>query len=71
MHIVFMQNFKTLIFHFVGSYSLGDAASCIVCPAGKNCSDQTTEPSPCEAGYYSAEGDAYCSQCPLGTASCC
>ena len=61
-----LQESLTLMYPLLGSYSLGDAASCVTCPAGKNCSDQTTEPPTCDAGYYSSEGDAYCSQCPTG-----
>lgn len=50
-----------------GSYaSETGSASCSPCPAGFECSDQTSEPVQCSAGSYSSGNAVSCEVCPVG-----
>lgn len=41
---------------------------CAPCPAGYSCGNVTQPPVPCNAGYYSLQGDASCTECEAGQA---
>nr|XP_054760934.1 uncharacterized protein LOC129267226 [Lytechinus pictus] len=43
-----------------------NAISCMVCPAGSECLDHFSTPSPCSSSYYSLGGNTTCTICPAG-----
>ena len=52
------------------AYALEGSIGCTLCPTNYRCPNVSTVPTLCdvEQGYYSPEGETYCSECPRGTA---
>ena len=49
-----------------GYYSLEAASNCTICPAGHDCTDKASSPTPCLSGTASPEGDIGCYSCTPG-----
>ena len=56
-----------LLFLYVGTYSVGKAQFCTVCPYGKFCPSTTTATeTDCAPGTFSSGGQERCTPCPSG-----
>ena len=55
-----------LLFQNLGTYSLGNAVSCTVCPEGSACAAPENASAPCTGGEYSPPGSTSCEDCPRG-----
>eukprot|EP00960_Hanusia_phi_P077080 768646-Hanusia_phi.AAC.18 len=52
-----------------GSYSIGNATTCLLCPPGFYCNMGYHDPEPCQRGTYCDSSCSVCKSCPLGTFS--